>query len=178
MRGKTTLLLIVLTVFLVACKKNDVPVQDDYFFSYKIKVSNRISEPTIINGYYGHVLLYEGNFMPSTDGETKKPDTVRNELYFYEASHLEKIQEAKFQKNGTDFYDLKQLHKAEVQPKFIVVPNKSGFFQLDTNKDEYLVLIKVGKNRGYFNGGPLKVGHQTASDLRMRNMNIDYEATF
>ena len=116
--------------------------------------------------------------MPSTDGETKKPDSVRNELYFYEASQLEKLQQFKFQKNGTDFYNLKKLRKEEVLPKFIVVPNKNGFYQLDTNKDEYLVLIKVGKNRGYFNGGPLKVGHQTANDLRMMNMNIDYEATF
>lgn len=178
MRGKSILLLFVLTVLLVACKKDEVPVQDDYYFTYKIKVSNRIEQPTIINGYYGYVLLYEGNFMPSTDGETKKPDSVRNELYFYEVSQLEKLQEAKFQKNGTDFYNLKKLNKAEVLPKFIVIPNKSGFYQLDTNKDEYLVLINVGKNRGYYNGGPLKVGHQLANDLRMMNMNIDYEATF
>lgn len=178
MQGKSALLMFVLTIFLVSCKKEQVPVQDDYYFSYKVKISNKLEEPTVINGYYGHVLLYEGNFLPSTDGPTKKPDSVRNSLYFYEISKLEQLQQAKVQKSGTDFYDLKKLEKEDVLPKFIVEPNKQGFYQIDTNKDEYLVLIEARKNLGYYNGGPLKVGHQEANQLRLMNMNIDYNASF
>ena len=115
--------------------------------------------------------------MPSTDGETKKPDTVRNELYLYESSYLEQIQEAKVRKDGTDFYDLKKLEKNDIKPKFIVRPNKSGFYQIDTNQNEYLLLIEARKNLGYYNGGPLKVGGNS-NQLRLMNMKIDYNATF
>lgn len=177
MRGKSILLGFVLTIVVLSCGKKDVPVVDDYYFTFEVKVSNKISEPTIINGLFGHVLEYEGNFMPSTDGETKKPDTVRNELYLYETSYLEQIQQAKVQKNGTDFYDLKLLEKNEVMPKYIIKPNKSGFYQVDTNQKEYLLLINARKNLGYYKGGPLKVGNAT-TQLRRMNMNIDYNATF
>ncbi len=177
MSGKNILLGLILLVVVCSCKKEQVPIQDDYYFSFDVKISNKITEPTIINGYYGHVLEYNGNFMPSTDGETKKPDTVRNELYLYESSYLEQIQEAKVQKDGTDFYDLKKLEKNDIKPKFIVRPNKSGFYQIDTNQNEYLLLIEARKNLGYYNGGPLKVGGNS-NQLRLMNMKIDYNATF
>lgn len=177
MRGKNILLGLTLVMVVLSCRKDEVPVQEPYYFTFDVKISNRISEPTIINGYYGHVLEYEGNFMPTTDGEPKRPDTVRNELYFFEATFLEQIQQTKVQKNGTDFYDLKALEKNEVKPKFIVKPNKGGFYQIDTNQKEYLVLIKARKNLGYYNGGPLKVGH-TTNQLINLDMKIDYNATF
>lgn len=177
MNGKSILLGLLLVVLVISCKKEQVPVQDDYYFSFKVKISNKITEPTIINGYYGHVLEYEGNFMPSTDGNTKKPDSIRNELYFYEASYLQEIQQAKVEKSGTEFYDLKLLEKNEIKPKFIIQPNKSGFYQIDTNSKEYLVLIETDNNLGYYNGGPLKVGF-TDTQLRLLNMKIDYNATF
>ncbi|WP_420387005.1 hypothetical protein [Roseivirga sp.] len=177
MRAKNILLGLLLTTLIVGCKKDEVPVQDDYYFTYEIKISNRISEPTIINGYYGHVLLFEGDFMPSTEGTAKAPDTVRNELYFYDADKLEALEAAKVQRDGVDFYDLRKLKKDDVTPKYIIKPNKKGFYQIDTNNQNYLVLIEVKKNLGYFNGGPFKAGHET-TQLRTRNMNIDYNATF
>ena len=176
MRGKSILLGLVLVTVVFSCRKKEIPIQEDHYFSFEIKISNKITEPTIINGYYGHVLEYKGDFMPSTDGNINKPDTVKNALYFYEISFLEQIQQSKVQKNGTDFYDLKLLAKNEVLPKFIIKPNKSGFYQIDTNKKEYLVLIEARKNLGYFNGGPMKLS--TNNQLIFMDMRIDYDATF
>lgn len=171
-----TIVLLVLVSF-VACKKESVPTQDEYYYSFKVKISNKIKEPTIINGYHGYVLLYEGDFMPSTEEEVQAPDTVRNDLYFYEESFLSELQSVTFEKDGTTFYDLKALEDKDIEPKFIVKPNKHGFYQIDTNDDLYLVLIKTSKNTGYYNGGALQIG---GDDLRLRNLNmrIDYDATF
>ncbi len=177
MRGKIILLSIALSFLAISCKKDTVPQQDDYYFTFNVKMSNRINEPTIINGYYGHVLEYEGNFMPTTDGPAKAPDTVRNDIYVYEASLMDSLQQAKVQKNGVDFYDLKQLEKQEIKPKYIIRPNKSGFYQLDTNSKEYLLLIQTSKRLGYYNGGPLKVGGNT-NVLINQDLKIDYKATF
>ncbi|GHE70954.1 MULTISPECIES: hypothetical protein [Roseivirga] len=177
MKIRVALIGLILAVFAVSCKKDSVPQQDNFYFSYKVKMSNKITSPTIINGYHGHVLKFEGDFMPSTDGKTNAPDTVRNELYFFETSKLDQLQAAMIEKDGTKFYDLKLLEKKEVKPKFIIIPNKSGFYQIDTNNKEYLVIIKVNKKLGYYNGGALKL-NATNGTLRLMNMRIDYKATF
>ena len=177
MRGKIILFSIALSVLAVSCKKDTVPQQDDYYFTFTVNMSNKINEPTIINGYYGHVLQFEGNFMPTTDGPAKTPDTVRNELYVYEAALIDSLEQAKVQKDGKDFYDLRKLEKKDIKPKFIIKPNKSGFYQIDTNSKEYLLLIKVTKRLGYYNGGPLKIGGNTGLLMNL-DPRIDFEATF
>lgn len=177
MRGKIILFSIALSVLAVSCKKDTVPQQDDYYFTFRVKMSNKINQPTIINGYYGHVLLYDGNFMPTTDGPAKTPDTVRNELYVYEASLLDSLEQGKIQIEGGEFYDLKKLDKNNIKPKFIIKPNKSGFYQIDTNAKEYLMLIKVTDRLGYNNGGPLKIGGNPGLLMNL-DPRIDYDATY
>ncbi len=177
MKYKGLLIILTLTLSVFGCKKNNVPVQDDYYFTFNVKISNKIQEPTIINGIHGHVLEYNGNFMPTSDGEVNAPDTVRNELYLYESSMLNDLQEATYEDDGTKFYNLKQLEENGIEPKFIVSPNKHGFYQVDTNDKEYLVLIEVKKGVGYYNGGALQVGGQTVRLLNL-NMKIDHNATF
>ena len=173
--------LLVITLFtsltVLGCKKDNTPVATNYYFNYKVRISDKIDEPTIINGYYGKVRKYEGNFMPSPDTEARQPEVAENILLFFEARFEEEIAETEITKNGTTFFNLKAIEKKGIQPKVIVFPNDDGFYQIDTNGNEYIALIRINAKHGYYNGGLQKFGGLN-NELKEHEMRIDYNATF
>ena len=183
MKLKTLALLSLTLLVLGSCKKKSAPTQKEYFFTYKVKISRKITEPTIISGFYGKVMKYEGDFQPAIDPETRQaaparePEPSRTQILIYTADQKEKFEAASYTDDGITFYNLKKLKKAGAKPKYIVTPNKSGFYQLDLGTGEYLALLRVKKNRGYFNGG-VRTLNATTGNLQELEMRVDYNATF
>ena len=182
MKLKNIALLALTLLALSSCNKKDKPLKKDYFFTYNVRIANKITEPTIISGYHGTVNFYEGDFMPKKNPETgeaiiNKPKPVRNEILIYTGDHKGKIDSVAYEDNGFKFYDLKKLKKQKVKPKYIIKPNKSGFYQIDLGTGEYVALIRVKKTKGYFNGGA-RILSATTGTLKELEMMIDYKATF
>lgn len=183
MKLKTLALLSLTLLVLGSCKKENTPQKKDYVFTYKVKIAKKITEPTIISGYYGKVMKYEGDFQPTMNPDTnqadprKEPEVARNQILIYTADQKEAIDEAAFTEDGITFYSLKKIKKAKAKPKYIITPNKSGFYQMDLGTGEYLVLLKIKKNRGYFNGG-VRTLSATTGNLKELEMRVDYNATF
>lgn len=177
MRGLNKLVLAISVLLLVAsCNRKNVP-QKTYFFTFNVKISKRITEPTIINGYYGTMNLYKGDFSKTDSLNTKEPVPERFEILLFETSKKEILDGVSYLKDGTVFYDLKKLKKAEVEAKFIITPNKSGFYQFDPNDNDYLALICINKSTGYYPGG-LGTLQSPNGSTRKLEMRIDYQATF
>lgn len=176
---KKVLGLLIMVLLVAACKKESTPKSSDgYFFDYKVSISNKIEEPTIINGYYGYVHEYKGNFMPNPEAaEPKKPKVVTNQILFFDAVWKEEIEKTAITKDGIKFYDLRKIKQENIQPKFFIYPNKQGFYQFDTNGRKYVGLIQVTKRLGYMNGGLKEFGGLN-NQLINYEMRIDYDATF
>ena len=183
MKLKTVALLALTLLALGSCNKKSNPTKKkkDYFFTYHVRIAKKITEPTIISGYYGKVMKYEGDFMPTMDAEgndaTNKPVPAQNEILIFPAEHKGKIDSAAYQDEGITFYNLAKLKKAKVKPKYVIKPNKNGFYQVDLGTGEYLALIRIKKNKAYFNGGVHSLSATTGS-LKELEMRIDYKATF
>ena len=175
-RSKTILPLLVLLLLFAACRKNSIPQVKTT--TLKVKIPNKIKEPTIISGFYGYVMKYEGDFMPkmSADGQnmTRKPTPVDNKLYIYAFDHREKIEQAKSASKGKGFYELRKI---DAKPKYIITPNKYGFYQMDLGEEKYCILIAVDKKHLYYNGG-IGVISSSRKDLMQIEMRIDHNATF
>lgn len=177
MRGLNKLVLAVSVLLLVAsCNKKNVP-QKTYFFTFNVKMSKKITEPTIINGYYGTMHLYKGDFSKTDSLNTNEPVPARFEILLFEADKKEILDGASYLKDGKVFYDLKKLKKAEVEPKIIITPNKSGFYQFDPNDANYLALICINKRTGYYPGGLASLVSPNGSTKKL-DMRVDYEAKF
>ena len=181
---KLKVFLLVMSVLVLAgCKKDSVPKKKKvYEFTYKIRMPKKITEPTIISGFYGKVMKYEGNFMPSVNNETdeaivKKPVPAQNEILVYPAEFKDKIVSVAYEEEGITFYDLKKLKKLKVNPKYVIKPSKEGFYQLDLATGDYCVLLKIKKKKAYYNGGVATLS-ATTSDLKELEMRIDYNASF
>ncbi|MBO3697687.1 hypothetical protein [Roseivirga sp. E12] len=177
MRGLNKLVLAISVLLLAAsCNKKDVP-QKNYFFTFNVKIGKRVTEPTIINGYYGTMNLYKGDFSATDSANVKQPVPARFEILLFETSKKEAIDAASYIENGKVFYNLKQIKKADVKPKFIITPNKSGFYQFDPNDADYLALICVNKRTGYYPSG-LGTLPSPGGVTRKLDMRVDYQATF
>jgi len=180
MRGLNKLFLALSILLVVAsCGKKDVP-QKVRFFTFKVAINRKIVEPTIINGYYGQMNLYKGDFATKNDSTglvAKQPEPARYSILVYEAQNKAAIDSAGYMKNGKQFYNLKKLKKAEIQPKYEVIPNKSGFYQIDNSNTPYLVLICLNKRTGYFPGGVGTLPGLTG-ELKQLEMRVDHQATF
>lgn len=177
MKLKTLSLVLIAIFALGSCKKKNTPQKEDFFFTYKVRIKKNITEPTIISGFYGKVMEYEGDFMPSPDVEPRQPEPARNEILVFTGDLKEKIDEVAFEEEGITFYNLKKLKKANVAPKYIITPNKSGFYQMDLGAGDYCFLIRIKKNRAYINGGA-QVITTVAGELKEQEMRVDYKATF
>jgi len=182
MKLKTVAFMALAILAISSCNKKNTPSKKkDYLFTYNVRVSNKITEPTIISGFHGTVMKYEGDFMPKMDATgadvTNKPEVVRNEILIYTADLKGKLDSATYTDDGVTFYSLKKLKKAKVKPKYIIRPNKSGFYQIDLGTGEYLALIKINKKKAYFNGG-VRTLQGTSDKLTKLEMRIDYKATF
>ena len=134
-----------------------------------------MEEPTIISGFYGSLLEYEGDF--AQENTEKKGVPARNSILLYNIEHKEAIEGVAYQDNGKTFYDLSKLEKMDIDPKLTVIPNKKGFYQFDLSDKSYCVLIEVKKNTGYYSGG-LTVFEGSSDQLNDRELRIDYKATF
>ncbi len=177
MRGLNKLVLAIAVLIAVAsCNKKDVP-QKSYFFSFKVNISNKITEPTIINGYYGQMNLYKGDFSVQDSTNTKTPVPASYTVLIYEAANKDKIEATAYTKNDKKFYSLKKIKKQDIQPKFVLTPNKKGFYQFDPNDNEYVALICINKRTGYFPGG-LGTLPAPNNELRQLEMRVDHQATF
>lgn len=176
--AKSTFILLSLMVFLTSCKKESTPKSTQgYFFDYNVRMKSKQEEPTIINGYWGFVKEYKGDFMPVLGGEAKQPKIATNKILFFEADWKDEIEETAVDKNGVKLYDLAQIRKKEIAPKFVLSPNRKGFYQFDPNGKTYVGLIQVSKNLGYMNGG-LQIFGNLNNELINYTMRIDYQATF
>lgn len=177
MRGLNKLVLAVSVLLLVAsCNKKDVP-QKNYFFTFNVKIGKRITEPTIINGYYGTMNLFKGDFSATDSANVKQPEPARYEILLFETNQKEALDASSYIKDGKIFYNLKQIKKADVKPKFIITPNKSGFYQFDPNDHDYLALICINKRTGYYPGGMANLPSPNGSTKKL-DMKVDHQATF
>jgi hypothetical protein len=176
---KKLLFILGLTLILFGCKKESNPVSSQgYFFDYNVRMKNGLTEPTIVNGYWGFVKEYKGDFMPNPDAEqAREPKIKTNRLVFYEAEFKDKIEAAAIDRNGTTFYDMSKINKEDLQPKFYIYPNREGFYQFDTNGKKYIGFIQISKRLLYMNGGIKEFGGLN-NQLINFDMRIDYEATF
>ncbi len=180
MRGKlSSFIFIVLLLFLHACGKENVPQKESQeeplALTFKLKMHKKLGEPTIINGYYGR-LLVSGEPKKQLDSTAIRGLPSRNPIYVYEASSLPGLEKVAFQKKGKTFYDLKKAEEKEnVVPRYIIKPNKSGFYQIDTDNKMYYLLIETDRNTGYYPTGPLKIGSTekrlVALDLILSDIN-------
>ncbi|MFY0592342.1 hypothetical protein [Roseivirga sp.] len=166
-------------LFVASCGKKDVP-QKTFSFTFKVAIKKQILEPTIINGYYGQMNLYKGDFRAKNDStglSENQPVPARYSILLYEMQNKDAIDSAGYTKDGKQYYDLKKLKKADVQPKYEIIPNKSGFYQIDNNGISYLTLICLNKKTGYFPGS---VGTLPglSGELKQLEMRIDNNATF
>lgn len=177
MKLKTLSLVLIAIFALGSCKKKNTPQKKDFFFTYQVRIKKNILEPTIISGFYGKVMKYEGDFMPSPGVEPTQPEAVRNEILVFTADLKEKIEATAYEEGGITFYNLKKLKKEDVAPKYIIRPNKSGFYQMDLGVGDYCFLIRIKKNRAYINGGVQTITTK-AGELKEKEMRIDYKATF
>lgn len=177
MRGLNKLVLAIAVLIAVAsCNKKDVP-QKSYFFSFKVKMSKRISEPTIINGYYGQMNLYKGDFSVKDSTNTNEPVPASYPILIYQAVHKDKIEATSYLKDGKIFYNLKEIKKLDIEPKIVLTPNKAGFYQFDPNSNEYVALIRINKRTGYYSGG-LGSFFSRETQLRQLEIKVDHQATF
>jgi hypothetical protein len=178
MRIKTILSVLIIFSLVTSCKKKDAKKDDkEYFFSFRVDISKRILEPTIISGFYGHVMEYTGDFKPNTTGEVKKPAPVQNKVLLYLAENKEALDDAAYQEEGQLFYDLRKLKKKNVLAKYIIIPNKDGFYQFDLGDQEYYAIVEIKRSKGYFKGGT-KLLKGTVSTLEELDIRIDYNASF
>lgn len=183
MRTRLILSSLFVTAFFLGCKKENVPQEDkQYYFTYRVKIADKIKEPTIISGFYGHVMEYKGDFMPqisdsTTQTKANKPVPVRNKILLFQADQKEAIESVAYQEEGITYYNLKKLKKMRVEPKYTIVPNKSGFYQFDLGDKEYYILLELKKNKGYYNGG-VQLLKGTTSTLQELELRVDHNATF
>lgn len=178
MRIKTILSVLIIFSFAVGCKKKDSKKQDkDYFFNYRVQISKKILEPTIISGFYGNVMEYKGNFKPDANGETKKAEPSQTRILLFLAENKEALDGVAYQEAGKTYYDLRKLKKKKIAPKYTIIPNKSGFYQFDLGDQEYYALLEIKKSKGYFSGGA-KLLKGTVSTLEELEMRVDNGATF
>ncbi|WP_339608185.1 hypothetical protein [uncultured Roseivirga sp.] len=166
MRIKIILSALLVFAVAVSCKKESVP-QKPLDFNFKVKMSKRINDATIISGFYGHLKEYVGQDSVGVP--------VQNSILLYDITHKEAIESVAYQSEGTTFYDLKKLKKQDIEPKLTVIPNKQGFYQFDLGDLEYCVLIEVKKNTGYYRGG-MQVFKGTSDQLNDRELRIDYKS--
>lgn len=177
MKGFNKLVLAISVLLLIAsCNKKDVP-QKTYFFTFNVKMSNKINEPTILNGYYGTMNLYKGDFSKTDSLNTREPVPARFEILLFEESTKEILDKTSYLKDGKVFYDLKKIKQAEIEPKIIITPNKNGFYQFDPNDADFLAIICINKRTGYYPGG-LGMLQSPNGSTRKLDMRIDYQATF
>lgn len=176
---KKVLLLVIVFASVAGCKKSSTPQSAaGYFFDYSIRIDNDLKEPTIINGYWGYVKEYKGNFMPDPSAESpREPKIAHNRLVFYEAAFRETIEAAAIERNGTTFYDMSKLNKADLAPKYYIYPNRDGLYQFDPNGRKYIGFIQISKRLLYMNGGIKEFGGLN-NQLISNDMRIDYDATF
>lgn len=157
--------LLILTV-VASCKKESIP-QSSTNFTFKVKMSKRINDATIISGFYGHLKKYEDLDSVGIP--------VQNNILLFDIAHKEAIEGVAYQNGGTTFYDLKKLQKMDIKPKLTVIPNKKGFYQFDLGDLEYCVLIEVKKNTGYYKGG-MQIFKGASDQLNDREIRIDYKS--
>ncbi len=175
---KKAFLLIAVILFVSGCKKDSTPKSArGYFFDYRVSMSNKLDEATIINGYWGYVKEYKGDFQPTLGEKPKEPKIATNRLLFFEADWKDQIEATAITKNGVKFYDLSKISKQDIEPKITIYPNKKGFYQFDPNGRNYVGLIQVSKRLGYMNGGLKEFGGLN-NELVNFDMRIDYDATF
>lgn len=167
MRIKTILSALLIFAVAVSCKKESVP-QKPVGFSFKVKMSKRINDATIISGFYGHLKEFVGQDSVGVP--------VQNSILLYDITHKEAIEGVAYQSNGTTFYDLKKLEKMDINPKLTVIPNKTGFYQFDLGDLEYCVLIEAKRNTGFYRGG-MQVFKGVSDQLNDRELRLDYKST-
>ena len=172
-------LFVLLATIVLSCNKGGTAKSSSgYFFDYRVSISNKMEEASIINGYWGYVKLYKGNFMPDPSAEKpREPKIATNRLLFYEAEWKEAIEATAVTRNGTKFYDLNKINRQDIKPKIVIIPNRKGFYQFDPNGKNYVGLIQISKRFGYMNGGLKEFGGLN-NELVNLEMRIDYDATF
>ena len=140
-----------------------------------INIDN-ITIPTITRGYYGRVLRWQGDFMPGTEN----PGTVtsvKNEIYIYPKLTIDLTVNARVDERSSNFYYPDSIF---CDPLFIIFPNDSGYYEIDTGIGQYSALIRIENNQLYINYisspegqlGPFNIEGDT---LIRRNLNIDFE---
>ena len=166
--------LVLANLMLSGCRKDDVP-QEAYYFTFKVNISNKITEPTIVNGYHGTLIDKNGKVKLKKDSiEANITPVADNRIYLFEVDKKAAIEEAATTgKNGVTVYDLKKLKKADIKAKFIIKPNKSGFFQFDTGDKPYIPLIEVKGKVAYYPGGLTSLPALTGELINL-DLAVDY----
>ena len=166
--------LLALVVLLVSgCKKGDLP-QESYYFTFKVKIDNRITEPTIVNGFYGTLIDKNGKVKSKKDTVQENTNPIaRNAIYLFETEHKDEIEKTALESKGKTVYSLKKIQKADIKPKFIIIPNKHGFFQFDTSNIPYLALIRVKGNLAYNQSGLVPLPALTGELIKL-DLILDY----
>jgi hypothetical protein len=124
---------------------------------------------TLTQGVHGKILLWEGDFMPTTPTGTKIP--VQREVYVYELTNDQQ----------TTTVDL--CFFSEIRTKFItrITSDASGYYQVQLNPGKYSIFIKensffyANSWDGYGNIMPIEV---FADSVSLLDIDITYKASF
>ena len=159
------ILIVFATCFLFqACNKSAAPTTI-YNMHYNVVISNKIKEPSVVSGFYGH--------MTKAHKKSGNPKPSSTPVLIFPITDKEQIESVKYEEKGKIFYNLKKLATQGVTAKYRFVPNSSGFYQMDLGEEQFCILIAASSKKGFYPGG---VGVLTATmrDLVELNLSGDY----
>ena len=165
MRIKILLIATISCVLLQSCQKKVATATEKFDVNYKVPISNKIKEPSIISGFFGTVT--------KTNKKKGTTDPSKTAVLIYPFDLKEQIEAVKYEENGVTFYNLKALASQGVLPKYKFIPNKSGFYQMDLGEEQFCILLEVGNKKGYYPGG-LGVLSASMSVLMQLDLSADY----
>jgi len=165
MRFKIVLFTVLGCVLLQSCNKKTAKPAAKFEVNYNVVISNKVLEPSIISGFFGH--------MTKMHKKSNSPKPSRTPILIFPFEDKEAIESVKYEANGKTFYNLKALASRGVLPKYKFIPNKFGFYQMDLGEGKFCILMAEGSKHAFYPGG-LGILSTTMTDLMELNLSADH----
>jgi hypothetical protein len=159
------ILTVVVTCFLFqACNKSAAPATI-YNMKYNVVISNKIKEPSVVAGFFGH--------MTKAHKKSSTPKPSSTPILIFPFAEKEQIESVRYEEKGKIFYNLKKLAAQGIKAKYRFVPNSSGFYQMDLGEEQFCILIAASSKKGFYPGG-VGVLNASMTELVELNLSGDY----